>query len=98
MAFSGRDRGPLAMSDSAPAELVRLADRLALRPKEAAQALGIGERTLRNILPELPHVRVGGVVLLPVEGLRRWLEEQSKTERGRAEQVAGEVLQAIGDR
>ena len=98
MAFSGRDRGPLAMTDSAPAELARLADRLALRPKEAAQALGIGERTLRNILPELPHVRVGGVVLLPVEGLRRWLEEQSKTEQGRAEQVAGEVLQAIGDR
>ncbi len=44
-----------------------LSNRLALRPAEAAQALGIGERTLRQILPELPHVRVGGVVLLPVD-------------------------------
>ena len=56
---------------------IRLADRLALRPKEAAQALGIGERTLRQILPELPHVRLGGVVLLPVEGLQAWLRERS---------------------
>ena len=34
---------------------------------EAAEALGIDERTLRQILPVLPHVRVGGVVLLPVD-------------------------------
>ncbi len=45
-------------------------ERLALRPKEAAEALGIGERTLRQILPELPHVRIGGAVLLPGDGLR----------------------------
>ena len=76
---------------------ISLRDRLALRPMEAAKALGIGERTLRQILPQLPHVRVGGVVLLPVEALRRWLEEQVKTEQGRAEQVAEEVLRAVGD-
>ena len=74
-----------------------LADRLALRPAEAAKALGFGERTLRQILPELPHVRVGGVVLLPVAGLQAWLQERTKTEKGRAEQVAEEVLRAIGD-
>ena len=39
----------------------------ALRSAEAAEAQGIGERTLRQILPELPHVRIGGVVLLPVD-------------------------------
>ncbi len=74
---------------------IRLADRLALRPKEAAKALGIGERTLRQLLPELPHVRVGGVVLLPVEGLQAWLREQAKAERSRAETVADEVVKTI---
>ncbi len=74
---------------------IRLADRLALRPKEAAEALGIGERTLRQILPELPHIRVGGVVLLPVEGLQAWLREQAKAERSRADTIADDVVKAI---
>ena len=74
---------------------LQLANRLALRPKEAAEALGIGERTLRQILPELPHVRLGGAVLLPVEALRAWLSDQAKAEQGRAEKVAQEVLQAV---
>ncbi len=66
-----------------------LATRLALRPAEAAQALGIGERTLRQILPELPHVRFGGVVLLPVERLLRGrLEERAKTEHGHTKECA----------
>ena len=74
---------------------MRLADRLALRPAEAAQALGIGERTLRQILPELPHIRVGGVILLPVEGLQAWLRGRAEAEQGRAEKVAEEILQAV---
>ena len=57
---------------------VRLSARLALRLAEAAKALGIGERTLRQILPELPHVRLGGVVLLPVDGLQAWHRERSQ--------------------
>ncbi len=74
---------------------LQLGTRLALRPKEAAEALGIGERTLRQILPELPHVRVGGAVLLPVDGLRAWLNDQAKAEQGRVKKVAEEILQAI---
>ncbi len=80
------------MSSGAP----DLSRRLALRPKEAAEALGIGERTLRQILPELPHVRVGGVVLLPVDALRAWLLEQAKAEQGKAQKMAEEILQVIG--
>ena len=81
-----------------PAEKpVRLDERLALRPAEAARALGIGERTLRQLLPTLPHVRAGGTVLLPVEGLRRWLDEQAKSEKARADVVAHEILSAIRD-
>ncbi len=77
---------------------LELNGRLALRPKEAAKALGIGERTLRQILPELPHVRVGGVVLLPVEGLQAWLRAEAKAERSRADTIADEVLEAMGER
>ncbi len=72
-----------------------LADRLALRPAEAADALGIGERTLRQILPTLPHVRIGGIVLLPVGALVRWLEDRAKIEQERADAVADEIIAEI---
>ena len=75
---------------------VQLSARLALRPA-AASALGIGERTLRQILPELPHVRVGGVILLPVEGLQAWLHEQSRAERGRVDETVNEILDSMKD-
>jgi hypothetical protein len=38
---------------------LHLPDRLALRPKEAAEALGISERKLRDELNQIPHVRLG---------------------------------------
>jgi excisionase family DNA binding protein len=69
--------------------------RLALRPKEAAEALGLSERKLREVLPQLPHVRVGGAVLLPVEGLQAWLREQTKAEQGRVEAVVDEILRSV---
>lgn len=53
--------------------------RLALRPKEAAAALGVSPRTLWTWTDagEIPHVRRGGTVLYPVDAVRRWLDEQS---------------------
>ena len=75
--------------------LLSLDTRLALRPKEAAEALGISERKLREILPEIPHVRTGGVVLLPVESLRKWLREQASAEQGRADSAVEEVFRSI---
>ncbi len=73
-----------------------LADRLALRPKEAAEVLGISERKLRELMPELPVVRRGGIVLLSVEGLRAWLLEEARAEQGRVEAIAEEVMKSIG--
>lgn len=55
----------------------------------------MSERTIRQMLPELPHIRVGGAVLLPVDALRGWLLERARAERGRAEAVADEVLRAV---
>jgi excisionase family DNA binding protein len=66
--------------------------RLALRPKEAAVALGISERTLRGLLPQLPHVRVGGVVLLPVDALKDWLRERAAEGSSRVDRAVVEML------
>lgn len=53
--------------------------RLALRPKEAAAALGIGERLLWELSNrgELPHVKLGRCVVYPVADLERWLSERA---------------------
>ena len=72
-----------------------LSTRFALRPEEAAAALGIGERTLRQILPELPHFYVGRCVLLPVEPLRAWAAERAASEVARSDAIADEVIAAI---
>ncbi len=72
--------------------------RVALRPKEAAKALGLSERKLRELLPELPTVRRGGVVLVPVAGLREWLREESEVEKGRVEKAVTEILEAVHPR
>jgi excisionase family DNA binding protein len=61
---------------------LRLVDRLALRPKEAAEALGVGERTVRRWMRDdaLPYRRLDGVVLIPRRALEKWLEEQVQEE------------------
>jgi len=53
---------------------------LALRPREAARAIGISERTLFSWTKSgsVPHVKIGRAVLYPVESLKRWLAEQSQ--------------------
>ncbi len=76
-----------------------LATRLALRPKEAAEALGISERKLREMLPELPHIRRAGVVMLPVMALQRWLDDEAKARSCRSTEMSEEILSEIrGDR
>ena len=78
------------------AKPVHLAERLALRPSEAAEVLGISERTFRSILLTLPHLRIGGRVVVPVDGLRRWLEDEQRSQRGRADRATDEILATIG--
>lgn len=52
---------------------------LALRPRQAAAALGIGQRLLWDLTKrgEIPHIRLGRAVVYPIESLRRWLDQQS---------------------
>jgi len=50
---------------------------LALRCREAAQALGISERLLWEWTNRgsIPHVRLGKAILYPVDALRDWLRQ-----------------------
>ena len=51
---------------------------LSLRPRDAAKALGIGERKLWSLTNcgEIPHIKLGKVTLYPVDSLREWLVQQ----------------------
>jgi predicted DNA-binding transcriptional regulator AlpA len=54
---------------------------LALRPREAAKALGISERMLWSLTAPrgtIQSVRVGSCVLYPVSGLQAWLDRQAQ--------------------
>ena len=74
----------------------QLANRLGLRPAEVADVLGISERTIRQILPELPHLRIGSAVVVPVDALRDWLRDQAQQGPDRIGAAVSEVLEAIG--
>jgi excisionase family DNA binding protein len=51
---------------------------LSLRPRKAAKALSISERTLWTLTKagRVPHVRVGRAVLYPVDALRAFLNSE----------------------
>ena len=67
--------------------------RLALRPKEAAEALGVGERTLRGWMRDegLPFARVGGAVLILRKDLEHWIEQRVDTSE-RVSAIVDEIL------
>ena len=48
-------------------------------PRDAAQALGISERLLWDWTRTegVPHVRIGNMVLYPVEALKSWLADRA---------------------
>jgi excisionase family DNA binding protein len=71
--------------------------RLALSLAEAARALGVSERHVREILPDLPHVHLGRRVVIPVDALREWLRERARRERSRADRAADEIVAALAD-
>ena len=50
---------------------------LAMRPKVAARAIGVCERTLWSLTQrgEIPHARIGSAVIYPTAPVMRWLEE-----------------------
>ena len=85
-------------ADPARSPTLSIADRLALRPAEAAQVLGISERTLRTWLPRMPHLRLGSTVLIPVEELRTWLGDRARGQQADADALADEIIRELGAR
>lgn len=71
--------------------------RLALRAREAAEALGISERLLWDWThgEGVPHVRIGNVVLYPVSEVRQWLRCRAMEP---AEEIPGSVNAVDGPR
>ena len=53
--------------------------RLALRPSEAAKALGIGVRLLWELTNagDVPHLKIGRCTVYPVAALKDWLAERA---------------------
>ena len=75
-----------------------LADRLALGVKEAARAIGISERKMRELLPAMPHLRVGGRVLIPIDELRAWLRRELEAPRERVAEAMRGFEEKLGTR
>lgn len=71
-------------------DLIREPRALALRPDEAAQALGVCRRTLYAWTKRglIPYVRVGRAVLYPVSELRAWLRQSARRDIPRPKQKA----------
>ena len=54
--------------------------RMALRAKEAAKSLGIGERKLWSLTNrgEIPHIRIGRMLRYPVRELEEWISKHTE--------------------
>ncbi len=57
---------------------MNVTERLMLRPTEAADAIGISRSKAYEMIAagQIPSVRVGGVVRVPVAALKTWIERQ----------------------
>jgi hypothetical protein len=79
MASSVASRGLKACDDCrSHAQLLSGAPRLALRPNDAALALGVSRSFFfASILPELRVVRCGRLRLVPISELERWLDRHA---------------------
>jgi excisionase family DNA binding protein len=55
-------------------------DPLALRPRDAAAAIGISLSTLERLTRDcqIPHVKINRLVLYRVDSLRQWLKDREE--------------------
>jgi len=57
---------------------VQAQERLLWRPSEAAEAIGVSRSKLYELLSskQIPSVRLGGSVRVPVDALREWIARE----------------------
>jgi excisionase family DNA binding protein len=62
-------------------------ERLALRPSEAAEAIGVCRQTVYALVRrgELPVLRIGTAVRIPTESLRQWIRTKALENRAEVE-------------
>jgi excisionase family DNA binding protein len=75
-------------------------ERLALSLPEAARALGVSEKHLRSHLHELPVVRLGGRVLIPVDPLREFLRKNAEAgtlQEASTDAIVESVMESLDD-
>ena len=70
-------------------------ERLGLRPIEVAKALGVSERTIRQVLPGIPHLRIGTAIVVPIEALKKWLIDEAEVEKGSIDAAVDEILEGL---
>jgi hypothetical protein len=66
-----------------------------VRPAELAVLLGIGETKARQLLPELPTVDLGGVRVVPIDALRRWLLERAETKQASLPRDVEAIIESL---
>lgn len=74
---------------------VRLSTRLALSISEAAASLGVSERLMRTLLPDIPHCRLGNRVVIPVAPLDEWLRKEAGKEQTVVGKAVSDILEEI---
>lgn len=59
---------------------------LAVRPQQAAEMIGVSERTLRELIRqgEIPHAKLDRAVLILVSELKAFIDRKSQHEGGEA--------------
>ncbi len=73
------EKAPDAVPDATP-DPIDPVPRIALRPAQAAKAMGVSKRLLGTLerAGKVPSVRFGRAVVFPVAALRRFLDEQAQ--------------------
>ena len=60
-----------------------MGEKLLLRPTEAAEAIGVGRSKVYELLAagELPSIRIGSSVRVPIDALRAWIAQRLEDSR-----------------
>jgi hypothetical protein len=74
---------------------VQYSVRLALSIAEAAASVGISERLMRRLMPEIPHCRIGNRVVIPVALLAEWLRRKAKEEQSVVGKAVNDIMEDI---
>ena len=62
---------------------------------KAAALVGVSERLMRTLMPEIPHCRIGNRVVIPVAPLAEWLRKKTQEEQSPLRKAVVDILEDI---